>query len=52
MLPIIFQLSPTQFGRIRPLKNFKMAALAAILDTDCDNILEILNLNIAPIPPM
>ena len=29
-----------------------MAALAAILDIDCDNILEILNLNITPMPPL
>ena len=37
-----------QFGRRCPLKNFKMAALAAVLDMDCDNILEILNINIVP----
>ena len=37
-----------QFWRRCPLKNFKMVAMAAILDMDLDNILEILNLNIIP----
>ena len=49
--PVLAQ-SNFRFGRRCRLKNFKMASMAAILDIGTEQSLVILNLYVAPMPPM
>ena len=51
MLPVKLRLNPLRFGRC-PLKNFKMAVMAAILVIGMEKNIAVLNLYVAPIPPI
>ena len=44
--------STLRFGRRCHLKNFKMAALAAIFNVGMEHILAVLNLHVSPMPPI